>query len=266
MKHYYVYTHINIINWKVYVGITTRDPKIRWNNGNGYLLKIRNKYSQPKFANAIIKYGWKNFIHNYWEVSSKDEMLDWERYLIDYYDSTKNGYNSTTGGEHPNFSEETKIWMEILRNLKKYDPVYRKRNSSTSKKHKRENKTSNKKIPRNSLLAKLGSRTKTILIWMCKNAQFNTGKVSLTTQKRKDLAKELNITPQTLSNSLTALKKSNLINGNNGEFQINPQIFWKGSQESREALLQNKAIIMTFSLGEEDPRDKIINSFEKSDQ
>jgi predicted transcriptional regulator len=60
---------------------------------------------------------------------------------------------------------------------------------------------------------------------MCKNAEFNTGKVSLTTQKRKDLATELDISPQTLSNSLTSLKKSKLIDGNNGEFQINPLIF-----------------------------------------
>ena len=104
---------------------------------------------------------------------------------------------------------------------------------------------------------------KTILMWLCKNAEFNTGKVSLTTQKRKDLANELGITPQTLSNSLTALKKSKLIDGNNGEFQINPKIFWKGSQESRNALLKNATIVMTFGLEEskEDSLDLDIESF-----
>lgn len=60
---------------------------------------------------------------------------------------------------------------------------------------------------------------------MCQNAEFDTGKVSLTTQKRKDLCEKLQITPQTLSNALTSLKKSNLVHGKNGEFQINPQIF-----------------------------------------
>lgn len=107
---------------------------------------------------------------------------------------------------------------------------------------------------------------KTILMWLCKNAEFNTGKVSLTTQKRKDLATELGITPQTLSNSLTSLKNSKLISGGNGEFQINPQIFWKGSQESRNILLENKNIIMTFGLEECDPDEKgvAIESFESN--
>lgn len=106
---------------------------------------------------------------------------------------------------------------------------------------------------------------KTILIWLCKNAEFNTGKVSLTTQKRKDLATEIGITPQTLSNSLTALKKAKLIDGSNGEFQINPKIFWKGSQESRNALLKNATIVMTFGLEEtkKDNREESIESFEQ---
>lgn len=66
---------------------------------------------------------------------------------------------------------------------------------------------------------------KNILMWMCQNAEFDTGKVSLTTQKRKDLCKKFDITPQTLSNALTSLKKSHLVHGENGEFQINPQVF-----------------------------------------
>lgn len=89
---------------------------------------------------------------------------------------------------------------------------------------------------------------KSILMWMCQNAEFDTGKVSLTTQKRKDLCEKLQITPQTLSNALTSLKKSNLVHGKNGEFQINPQIFWKGSQKSRDALLKDKVIKMTFGI------------------
>lgn len=98
---------------------------------------------------------------------------------------------------------------------------------------------------------------------MCQNAQFNTGNVSLTTQKRKELCTNLNITPQTLSNSLTSLKKCNLIKGENGEFQINPQVFWKGSQASREALLKDKNIRITFGIDEktEDENNKEINEF-----
>jgi hypothetical protein len=67
---------------------------------------------------------------------------------------------------------------------------------------------------------------------------------------------------------LTALKKSKLIDGSNGEFQINPQIFWKGSQESRDALLKNATIVMTFGLedGKEDKREKDIESFEQEEE
>ena len=43
-------------NNKVYVGITCRKPKYRWDNGNGYK---NNKY----MTNAIQKYGWNNIEH-----------------------------------------------------------------------------------------------------------------------------------------------------------------------------------------------------------
>lgn len=110
---------------------------------------------------------------------------------------------------------------------------------------------------------------KNILMWMCQNAEFDTGKVSLTTQKRKDLCKKFDITPQTLSNALTSLKKSHLVHGENGEFQINPQVFWKGSQKSREELLKNKKIIMTFGLEdieEDDDRAVAVDAFESAQE
>ena len=50
MKEFLVYKHINIINNKIYIGITSyKNPKRRWKNGKGYT-------DQSLFWNAILKY------------------------------------------------------------------------------------------------------------------------------------------------------------------------------------------------------------------
>ena len=76
--------HINKINNKKYIGITGRNPKLRWGvNGNGYK---GNKY----FYNAIQKYGWENFEHKIlFENLSLEEACDKEKYLIELYKSNK---------------------------------------------------------------------------------------------------------------------------------------------------------------------------------
>ena len=54
---YTVYQHINKINGKVYIGMTSRSLKERFgNNGNNYT-------TSPSFFNAIQEYGWDNFDH-----------------------------------------------------------------------------------------------------------------------------------------------------------------------------------------------------------
>lgn len=100
-----VYVHINKINGKKYVGITSRKLSYRWNSGKGYK-------SQPKFYNAICKYGWDNFEHEI--ISSnltENEAKKFEILLIDKLDAVQNGYNQTYGGEGLNgykFTEEAK--------------------------------------------------------------------------------------------------------------------------------------------------------------
>ena len=63
-KSYIVYKHTNLINNKIYIGITKygNHPKKRWKNGLGY------EYNE-KFFSDIIKYGWNNFSH---EILDKD--------------------------------------------------------------------------------------------------------------------------------------------------------------------------------------------------
>lgn len=90
---------------------------------------------------------------------------------------------------------------------------------------------------------------KSLLTYLCEHAEFNTGKVSLTTAARKVACSYLNISNNTLTNYLKKLKDCNLINGQDGEFIINPQIFWKGDTKSRAQLLEKEEIKITFNIG-----------------
>jgi len=98
-----VYMHINKINNKTYIGITSRTPEERWGcNGCNYQIK-----QQPVFANAIKKYGWDNFEHIIFaENLTESEAKHMEKLLIALYKTNccryKNpeyGYNMTDGGD-----------------------------------------------------------------------------------------------------------------------------------------------------------------------
>lgn len=96
MKEWLVYAHINKINGKIYVGITSQSPQLRWGlNGNGYK-------TSPKFWKAIKKYGWDNFEHEIVaEHLIEDEAKNFEKALIKYgnLQNDQYGYNMTIGGD-----------------------------------------------------------------------------------------------------------------------------------------------------------------------
>lgn len=92
-NNYKVYKHENLLNGKVYIGITSQDCKKRWQNGIGY--------KGTHFDNAIIKYGWNCFSHEVVAAGlSKDEACALEVQLISKYQSTnpERGYNVSAGG------------------------------------------------------------------------------------------------------------------------------------------------------------------------
>lgn len=106
-KNYLIYMHISP-NGKGYVGMTCQKEDTRWKNGLGYF-----NNGQKKFANAIKKYGWKNFKHIILEreISTLELANEREKYWIAYYDTFQNGYNSTIGGDgcyHHRVTEETR--------------------------------------------------------------------------------------------------------------------------------------------------------------
>ena len=57
-KKFCVYEHI-FPNCKRYIGITSKKPMVRWENGKGY-----TKEHQSAMYYAIQKYGWDNIQHN----------------------------------------------------------------------------------------------------------------------------------------------------------------------------------------------------------
>ena len=105
-NNYIVYVHVNKINEKKYVGITSRTLEERCKK-EGYGYK-----KQPKFYNAIKKYGWENFEHIILETNlSWEEANNKEKEYIKKYDSYKNGYNCSYGGDGCNGF----IWTEDSR-------------------------------------------------------------------------------------------------------------------------------------------------------
>jgi hypothetical protein len=93
MNNWSVYKHTSP-SGKVYIGITSKKPKERWNSGYGY------KKSKG-FWNAIMKYGWSNIKHEIlYENLEQFEAERIEKELIAFYRSTDSryGYNIATGG------------------------------------------------------------------------------------------------------------------------------------------------------------------------
>lgn len=98
-----VYKITNLINNKIYIGITKRDPKIRFNehfsNKKELLFKAKEKYKKKNFSLEIIE-----------DNLSEAEIDDKEKYYINFYNSlVPNGYNLSMGGiSNKSISEEGK--------------------------------------------------------------------------------------------------------------------------------------------------------------
>ena len=81
-----------------------------------------------------------------------------------------------------------------------------------------------------------------VLALMCSLADFNKGTVRLSPTDRKDMMEKIGCNTQSLSNSLGRLRTCGLIVGNRGNFEINPQYFWKGTTDERNRLLREKKL------------------------
>lgn len=94
----YIYKVTNMVNGKVYIGQTIQSVKDRWyRHCQKKCLSDEERNMQIK--RAIFKYGKENFKVETLEECSQSQLDERERYYISYFNSHKEGYNSTDGGQ-----------------------------------------------------------------------------------------------------------------------------------------------------------------------
>lgn len=98
LKHY-CYIITNLINNKVYIGITYKDINKRLKE-HIKCSRLKNKKALKAINFAILKYGAENFkIELLEECDNKQLVFNAEIKFIKKYNSFKNGYNETLGGD-----------------------------------------------------------------------------------------------------------------------------------------------------------------------
>lgn len=93
-----------------------------------------------------------------------------------------------------------------------------------------------------------------LMVKLCEWGQWDKGTVQLTASRRVEIKKELGMHNTNISKSIKRLKEKKLIDGDKGEFQINPAIFWKGDRAVRKEILNKSGlnVIFNFQIGNND--------------
>lgn len=129
MNNYCVYCHV-FPNNKKYIGITCKEPNVRWGN-NGSHYKTQFVYR------AINKYGWDNTKHEILFTNlSKEQAEQKEIELIAFYKTNdlNFGYNIEKGGK--NQSGRSNITKDKIRNSNKGKVFTQTHRDNLSKSHK----------------------------------------------------------------------------------------------------------------------------------
>ena len=108
---------------KYYVGQTIETMEQRaGKDGRGY--RIFDETCNSKFARSIRKWGWNAFEGKVLEEVDEEDLNELEKFYIKYFDSYKNGYNTTLGGEgirgyNPYTNKTEKEMKEIKEKMSK---------------------------------------------------------------------------------------------------------------------------------------------------
>lgn len=152
--NYTVYCHISP-SGKRYIGITSKVPEKRWDNGRGY--------RGPAFKHAIDKYGWDNIEHIILATGlSQEEAFQMEKDLIEKYQTrdSKYGYNITPGGESHKLSDLGR--KNVSEGLKRYyaDPKAHQKISDARKRYYQEHPEALEVLRQQHLGTKMSDETR----------------------------------------------------------------------------------------------------------
>ena len=109
----FIYKITNLINNKIYIGQTSRTVDIRWQEHQRNMYD--DKYKNITLYKAFNKYGINNFDIKIIEEVDNSLLNEREEYWIRTYNSYKNGYNSTIGGNGQkicDIKEAVALWNE----------------------------------------------------------------------------------------------------------------------------------------------------------
>jgi group I intron endonuclease len=140
-----IYCYHCISTGKKYIGQTIQE-EIRKQR---HLTDSKRLYC--KFYNAVKKYGWDNFIYGIIDECDIEHLDEKEIYFIDFYDTYRNGYNMTLGGQgckkydlvFETFSEYYKFYKENnLEKIKDKNKKYYQNNKEKKREYYEKNKDS----------------------------------------------------------------------------------------------------------------------------
>lgn len=144
-----IYKVTNLINGKIYIGLTSGQLKRR-RNQHYYKTNSDTKESRSDFHNALKNFKEQDF---YWEVIEDnipvENLPTREKYWINYYNSYKNGYNMNSGGAN---GDNFRNWRE--NNSKEIVSLYARLGNQKMKEKLKQNPELEQKRKRN---AKIGS-------------------------------------------------------------------------------------------------------------
>ena len=124
---YTVYQHRNLKNGKSYIGMTSLEPKERWNNGWGYK---KNSKMWSDIQNSDWNKDWEHNIIGQFE--DKQEALNIEEMFIWLFDSINEGYNiSSYGNGHYERTEEHKRKISEANTGKHFSEEHRRKISES---------------------------------------------------------------------------------------------------------------------------------------